>query len=190
MLRPELLHLTRTGVPNLSPQSRLMPATTQRIPDTPFDVSAGAPALRPATPSDLPAIERLLVESALPLAGVAECLADCPGAFTVAEAGGALVGVAGLELRGETALLRSVAVAPDWRSRRLGRALVTRVVADAEARALRVLYLLTTTAEHYFPSFGFERVERGAVPPSIAETLEFRSACPASAVAMMRPLAP
>jgi hypothetical protein len=32
-------------------------------------------------------------------------------------------------------------------------------------------------------------VERGAVPPAIAETLEFRSACPASAVAMARPAA-
>jgi amino-acid N-acetyltransferase len=44
------------------------------------------------------------------------------------------------------------------------------------------------TAEHYFPRFGFERIERGAVPEAISETLEFRSACPASAVAMARPL--
>jgi amino-acid N-acetyltransferase len=66
---------------------------------------------------------------------------------------------------------------------------VKRLVCMAEERGLRALYLLTMTAEHYFPRFGFEAVERGAVPAAIAETLEFRSACPASAVAMARPLA-
>ena len=140
--------------------------------------------IRPAAPSDLDAIERLLTQSSLPLEGVRESLAH----FVVAEAGNELVGVAGLEICCDNALLRSVAVAPEWRSHGLGRALVTRIVSDAEARGLRALYLLTMTAEHYFPRFGFEVVERGAVPPAIAETLEFRSACPASAVAMARPV--
>ena len=63
-----------------------------------------------------------------------------------------------------------------------------RLVADAERRGLDALYLLTTTAEHYFPRFGFARVERGAVPSETGATVEFRSACPASAVAMARPL--
>jgi N-acetylglutamate synthase-like GNAT family acetyltransferase len=44
------------------------------------------------------------------------------------------------------------------------------------------------TAEHYFPAFGFAPVERDAVPAEIQDTLEFRSACPASAVAMTKPL--
>ncbi len=97
--------------------------------------------------------------------------------------------MAGLEVCCDHALLRSVAVRPEWRAHGLGQALVRRVVCRAEERGLRAFYLLTMTAEHYFPRFGFERVERGAVPAEIAATLEFRSACPASATAMAKPLA-
>jgi N-acetylglutamate synthase-like GNAT family acetyltransferase len=148
-------------------------------------LSSGA-QLRPARASDLPSIERLLTTSQLPLAGVADSL---PG-FVVAESDGAIVGTAALEVCCDNALLRSVAVAPEWRSRGLGRALVTRVIADAEARGLRALYLLTTTAEHYFPSFGFQEVARSEVPGDVQGTEEFRSACPQSAVVMCRDCAP
>ena len=140
------------------------------------------PTLRAATPGDLTEIERLLTASGLPLDGVREAL---PG-FVVAEVGGRLVGVAGLEVCCDNALLRSVAVLPEWRSRGLGRALVTRVVSDAETRGLRALYLLTTTAERYFPSFGFERCAREDVPAALRATAEFQGACPASAVVMRR----
>ena len=150
-----------------------------------------APALRAATAADLAAVERLLAESRLPTAGIADLFATRAGDFVVAddpERAGELAAVAGLEVCCENALLRSVAVRPDWRARGLGHALVRHVVCAAEARGLDALYLLTTTAEHYFPRFGFDRVEREAVPAEIRETLEFRSACPASAVAMSRPL--
>jgi len=143
------------------------------------------PALRAATPGDLAAVERLLAAAGLPLDGVAAALPS----FVVAEADGAIVGVAGLEVCGDNALLRSVAVAPEWRGRRLGRALVEHVIADAEARGIPALYLLTTTAEDYFPSFGFVRMDRGAVPADVRETAEFRDACPASAAVMAKPLA-
>jgi len=141
---------------------------------------------RPAREDDLAAIERLLTKSELPLVGVAEILPT----VVVAEADGALVGVAGLEVCCDEALLRSVAVAPEWRSRGLGRALVTRVIADAEARGIRALYLLTTTAEHYFPSFGFHRIARDEVPEAVRATAEFREACPASATVMRCVLGP
>ena len=140
--------------------------------------------LRSARPTDLPAIEELLRASQLPLAGVADAL---PG-FVVAESEGAIVGTAALEVCCDNALLRSVAVAPEWRSRGLGRALVTRVIADAEVRGIRALYLLTTTAEHYFPSFGFHQISRDQAPADVSETAEFRGACPASAVVMRRPV--
>jgi amino-acid N-acetyltransferase len=141
--------------------------------------------LRPAAPDDLAAIEALLIASQLPLDGVAHALP----AFVVAEHEGTLVGVAGLELCCDNALLRSVAVAPEWRSRGLGRELVTRVIANAEARGIHALYLLTTTAERYFPSFGFATVARDVVPADIRATGEFQGACPASATVMARPLA-
>jgi amino-acid N-acetyltransferase len=152
-------------------------------------MSASPFTLRAATPSDLPAVRALLADSALPDAGLDALFAAHAGDFALAEAGGALVGAAGLEVCGDDALLRSVAVRPAWRAHGVGRALVERLVYDAEARGIRALYLLTMTAEQYFPRFGFERVERGVVPAAVAETLEFRSACPASAVAMARPVA-
>jgi amino-acid N-acetyltransferase len=150
------------------------------------NTSTSGAELRAARPTDLPEIERLLTTSELPLAGVAAGLSG----FIVAESSGTIVGTAALEACCDNALLRSVAVVPEWRSRGLGRALVTRVIADAEARGIRALYLLTTTAEHYFPSFGFHQVTRDVVPAEIQSTDEFAHACPASAVVMCRQCAP
>ena len=140
------------------------------------------PHVRAATLADLPAVERLLAESSLPLDGVREAFST----FVVAQSGDDIVGVAGMEQAGPDALLRSVAVHPDWRSHGVGRALVTRVISDAESRGLRALYLLTTTAERWFPGFGFHAVTRDAVPPGLRGTAEFAGACPASATVMCR----
>jgi N-acetylglutamate synthase-like GNAT family acetyltransferase len=140
------------------------------------------PQVRCAAPADLAAVERLLTASGLPLDGVSEALHD----FVVAEAEDEVIGVAGLEVCSDNALLRSVAVADTWRSRGLGRALVTRVISNAEVRGIHGLYLLTTTAERYFPSLGFRQVTRDNVPDDVRETAEFKSACPASAFVMCR----
>jgi N-acetylglutamate synthase-like GNAT family acetyltransferase len=141
-----------------------------------------APRLRSAVPTDLAAVEQLLTASGLPLDGVADALPT----FVVAERGAELVGVAGLEVCCENALLRSVAVRPEWRSHGVGRALVNHVIADAEARGIHALYLLTTTADRYFPSFGFRNISRDEVPADVRATAEFREACPASATVMCR----
>lgn len=138
--------------------------------------------IRAATPDDLAAIGRLLGDAELPLVGVKEALPD----FVVAEDDGQLVGVAGIEVCCENALLRSVAVKESRRGLGLGRLLVTHAIARAESRGVHALYLLTTTAEQYFPSFGFAPVSRDEVPDDVRATEEFRSACPASAVVMER----
>jgi amino-acid N-acetyltransferase len=96
-----------------------------------------------------------------------------------------IVGVVGLELCcREYALLRSTAVEPEWRGTGLGRRLVEHVIADAESRGIKALYLLTTTAERYFPSFGFVKTQRDAVPDEIKRSVEFREVCPSSATVM------
>jgi amino-acid N-acetyltransferase len=143
-----------------------------------------AATIRPAGAKDFDAVSRLLTDSSLPLDGVPETLTG----FLVAEAAGDIVGVAGLESCCDNALLRSVAVRPEWRSKGLGRTLVERIIAMAEGEGIHGLYLLTTTAERYFPSFGFTKIAREAVPADVRETQEFRSACPASATAMALPL--
>jgi amino-acid N-acetyltransferase len=147
--------------------------------------------IRRATPDDLPAIEQLLTESGLPTDGVGDVVRGDGGAFFVAEArddAEQIVGVGGVEICCDDALLRSVAVRPEWRSYGVGHDLVHTIVDHAESRGFPALYLLTMTAERYFPRFGFARIERAAVPKGIAASEEFTSMCPASATVMVRSL--
>ena len=141
--------------------------------------------IRAATASDLQAIETLLSESELPTAGVKESL----GGFLVAESDDRVVGVVGMEYCGKYGLLRSTAVRPEWRGKHVAKRLVERIIAKAESRGIHALYLLTTTAERYFPSFGFQLTARDRVPAEIRATGEFSKACPDSATVMCLPLA-
>jgi amino-acid N-acetyltransferase len=131
----------------------------------------------PATPTDLPALLALLTASGLPHAGLAEHLAT----GLVARTTDALVGSAALELYGPSALLRSVAVAPALRGQGLGQRLTSAALALARAYGVRQIYLLTTTAEGYFPRFGFTPIARATVDPAVQASVEFTSACPANA---------
>ena len=131
-------------------------------------------------PGDLERIERMLVADSLPLEGVADSL---PG-FVVAENGDSIVGAVAIEPCGEYGLLRSAVVDANVRNRGIGRQLVERAIDSAKSRHMKGLYLLTTTAENYFPLFGFEVTDREAAPDSIRQTSEFTTACPASATLM------
>lgn len=137
----------------------------------------------PARETDLTAVQLLLAGASLPTAGVEEHF----DAFLVARGdGGRIVGVIGLEAYGNVGLLRSLAVEEDWRGRGLGRELVGRLFDLAQARGIGTLYLLTTTAERYFPRLGFEVVDRGQADDRIQASAEFRGACPATAVLMRK----
>lgn len=140
--------------------------------------------VRSAQTADLAAVHDLLRTLKLPTAGVASWLAE----FLVAESAGAIVGVAGVERYRDSVLLRSVAVQPTWRSSGLGRTLVESVLQRAASQGSRGAYLLTTTAEHYFPRLGFTIIPRSAVPAPVQDSVEFREACPASAIVMHRVL--
>ncbi|MDH3495266.1 MAG: arsenic resistance N-acetyltransferase ArsN2 [Gemmatimonadota bacterium] len=141
-----------------------------------------APRIRAATAADLPSVLALLRAVDLPVDGIGAPLTG----FVVADRDGQVVGVAGLEAYGPAGLLRSVAVRPDGRGGGTGRRLVERVLVDARASGMRDVYLLTTTAADYFPRLGFRPIPRSAVPPAVQGSVEFREACPASAVAMHR----
>ena len=139
------------------------------------------PVIRPASRADLAAVETLLASNGLPTEGVADAL----DGFLVAELDGALVGVVGVEqCCREYGLLRSTAVAAEWQGRGVGRRLVERAIAEAESRGTKALYLLTMTAERYFPSFGFVPTNRDRVPAEVRATSEFCSVCPASSTVM------
>jgi amino-acid N-acetyltransferase len=140
--------------------------------------------LRTAQESDLAAVLVLLGRANLPTAGVA----DAPSHFVMAESDGKLVGVVGLELYGESALLRSAAVEESWRGSGVGRVLVERALDVAREHGIEDVFLLTTTAEHYFPRFGFSCVSSDSVTPGVKSSIEFQEACPASATVMRKTL--
>ena len=140
--------------------------------------------IRRAKSSDLSAVERLLTASDLPTDGVRDNFSG----FVVADDNGAIAGAIGLEKYGSVALLRSAVVAPDHRGTGVGRKLVEQLLERAEEAGVDELYLLTTTAEKYFPRFGFTRITRATVPDAVKASAEFRGACPDTAVVMSRPL--
>jgi amino-acid N-acetyltransferase len=140
--------------------------------------------IRTAEEEDLPAVLSLLGRADLPTAGVADAFSH----FIVAESEGRLIGVVGLELYGGSALLRSAAVEESWRGSGVGRVLVDRALDLARQHRVEDMYLLTTTAEHYFPKFGFACVSRHAVAEEVQSSVEFQTACPATAVVMRKTL--
>jgi amino-acid N-acetyltransferase len=103
----------------------------------------------------------------------------------VAKEADAVLGCAALEVYGDAGLLRSIAVDPAHRSEALGTHLVKRVLLYAQQSGLRELYLLTKTAVQYFPRFGFRPIPRTEVSPAIHTSVEWTSACPESAQAMV-----
>lgn len=140
---------------------------------------------RQATDRDLDAVEGLLSANKLPLEGVKENFSS----FVVAEEGGSIAGAIGLERFGSVALLRSAVVSPEHRGSGVGRQLVEQVLERAAKDGIEELFLLTTTAEKYFPRFGFANTTRSDVPASVKASAEFQGACPDTAVVMKRRVA-
>jgi amino-acid N-acetyltransferase len=142
--------------------------------------------LRAATEDDLIAIAVLLAAEGLPPVGAAEGVSH----FRVlAGAQGAVAG-AGMELHGASALLRSVVVAPAWRSRGLAKRLTEEMVALARELGVDALYLLTMDANEYFAGQGFSPLPRDQAPREIQHTRQYREQCPDTAVLMRRLVSP
>ncbi|HEU4523014.1 MAG TPA: arsenic resistance N-acetyltransferase ArsN2 [Thermoanaerobaculia bacterium] len=137
-------------------------------------------AIGPATSADIPAIKALLLESGLPTAGVD----DHWKTFIVARDGERIIGCGGSEAYQVAALIRSIAVRPEYRSHGLGRRLVRQLLDRLSSHGLREFYLLTTTAEEYFARRGFTKIDRDEIHPQLLASRELQDACPASAVCM------
>lgn len=137
-------------------------------------------AITPASAADVPSIVALLERCQLPTAGWRDHLETT----LVAREGGRIVGSIALELYGEAALLRSAAVEADHRGYGLGSELTRAVLDLARSRGIRSVYLLTETAGEFFPRFGFRPLTRAEVPDAVRQSVEFTSACCASALVM------
>jgi amino-acid N-acetyltransferase len=138
-----------------------------------------------AKKSDLPDVLRLLERHQLPPDDVHNHI----GTMVVARNAERVVGVAALELYADGALLRSVAVDGALQGQGVGHQLTESALAMAREHGVENVFLLTTTAEGFFPKFGFEPIQRNAIPASVRSSVAFQSACPASAVVMRKVLA-
>jgi amino-acid N-acetyltransferase len=145
------------------------------------ETSGGRIRIVTATRADDDRIMALLSQHGLPTAGIRDHVQH---AF-VARSDDRIVGVAALELYPDGGLLRSVVVSTECRGAGLARALVERVIALARAQGLPAIYLLTETAAEYFSRLGFVSVSRSEIPLGVQQSIEFTSACPSTAAAMM-----
>lgn len=135
---------------------------------------------------DLTAAVRLLAEARLPVADLTP--GHCENFFYLGEKERPL-GLVGLEPRGDVALLRSLAMAPEVRHTGGGSRLLAHAEAAARAQGVSHLYLLTTTAEGFFAKRGYRLESREAAPQAIRDTREFSGICPASSAFMVKVLA-
>jgi amino-acid N-acetyltransferase len=137
-------------------------------------------SIQPAAAEDLPAIRELLESAGLPIDG----LDDHWRTFIVARDGDRLVGCGGSEAYHVVALIRSIAVVPEYRGNGLGRRIVRQLLDRLASRGLREFYLLTTDAEDYFRKRGFKTIDRDEVHPQLLSSREFQGACPDTATCM------
>ena len=134
---------------------------------------------------DAEAIVDLLNEVELPAVHVEEQIDD----FLVARQDGIVRGCVGMEIYGNSCLLRSLAVHPEFQGRGTGRELIGAIIARARELDLREAVVLTHTAAELVAKFGFVEVKRCAVDGPIADSWEFRTHACDSAVCMKLELA-
>lgn len=138
----------------------------------------------PAQATDASSVTNLLVASKLPTEDLPNGLPH----FFVVKKDEQLIGAAGVEIHGFYALLRSVAVAADFQGQGIAQELTKKALKEAVKQDVSEVYLITTTADHYFEKQGFTRVERNDVPLEIAQTEQFSNICPSSAIVMKKQL--
>jgi amino-acid N-acetyltransferase len=133
-----------------------------------------------ASMQDVPAIEALLLKAKLSIVGVRRHIAH----FRLGKHNGKLVAVGALEIYGERALLRSVAVDADQRNAGYGKQIVREVCQSAQLVGIHDVYLKTLSARPFFEALGFQTLAYDQIPASVKKSSQFRGACPASATLM------
>jgi amino-acid N-acetyltransferase len=98
--------------------------------------------------------------------------------------GDELVGTGGLEIYGPYALLRSLSVKMGIRGKAVGTTITEYLLAEAKARNMKAIYLLTETAHGFFLKKGFVDVKREEVPAEIKQSAEYSNLCSQSAAVM------
>jgi len=135
-----------------------------------------------ATPDDLQAILDLLSQVQLPHDGVAENISS----FLLArDESLRLVATIGLERHGNSALLRSAAVAPGYQGCGIGSRITEHLLERATNNGVERVVLLTSTASEFFARrFGFCETSRTAFEKELAASSEWNLPRCSSAVCM------
>ena len=135
-----------------------------------------------ASSDDLRDVLDLLSLVQLPPDGVAENL----DAFLVArDESSRLIATIGLERHGNTGLLRSAAVAPEYQGCGIGSQLTESLLEGATNKGVERVVLLTTTAKEFFGRrFGFCECSRTVFDRELAESSEWTLPRCSSAVCM------
>ena len=135
-----------------------------------------------ASSDDLRDILDLLSQVQLPHDGVVETLS---GFLVARDESSRLIATIGLEHHGDTALLRSAAVAPEYQGCGIGSRLTEKLLERATGAGVERVVLLTTTASEFFARrFGFCEASRTVFDTELAGSSEWNLPRCSSAVCM------
>jgi UDP-N-acetylmuramate: L-alanyl-gamma-D-glutamyl-meso-diaminopimelate ligase len=138
-------------------------------------------SMRPAHREDMAAVRRVLSVTSLE----EPARDDQQGSFFVLRNEDGTVGCVSLEVLGDDAILRALAVDPKFRGAGYGWMLADMAVSQARWRGVRRIYLLTETASDFFAAkFGFRVVDRSTLSRQVAASETFSRPVGAQQVAM------
>lgn len=135
---------------------------------------------QPASPTDWNEIRNLLTANRLQVQGALNHLSN----FVVATENGRVVGAIGMEVYGDSGLIRSLVVASNMRGRKIARRLIKQLIARAHTRQVGALYLLSGPVDDLFQSFGFEKMARADMPTKLYVSSEMQGPSSASPTGM------
>ena len=140
--------------------------------------TAGEPVLRRARVDDVEQMASLINSYAaqgLMLPKTETQLYNSLRDFIVVDVDGAIVGCAGLKITWrDLAEIVSLAVAPNWQGRGLGRRLCEPLIEDARALGIRTVFTLTYQVG-FFAKLGFEIVPKTTLSQKVWQDCQF---CP------------
>jgi UDP-N-acetylmuramate: L-alanyl-gamma-D-glutamyl-meso-diaminopimelate ligase len=138
--------------------------------------------IRPARRADMPAVRDLLGEVGLRLGDAGD---DDANWFFVLTNEDGVVGTVAIEIHGDDAILRNLAIKEASRGAGYGWMLADMAVTHARYRGVRRIYLLTESASDFFAAkFGFRVVDRSTVSPRVAASTVFQTSSETRFVAM------
>jgi len=139
-------------------------------------------AMKPAHLADMPEVRKLLVRVGLP--GEPARDEQFPSFYVLTNEQG-MVGSVALDVFGDDAVLRALAVDEEFRGAGYGWMLADMAVSQARWRGVRRIYLFTESASDFFAAkFGFRVVDRSTLSKQVAASETFTAPKGAGLVAM------